>query len=1184
MKKIISIILVLLLSFTAFPISVNAAIRSGDWEYDVVYTENDEQFVSISRYINDSSYETVVIPSMLDGNKVVGISSSSNVFGKNTIKNIIVSEGIVYINRIAEGRKNLSIILPSSLKYIGENAFKNCSINSISMSEGLEGIDKNAFNNCVFNCTVDLPDSLKYLGYSSFESSNLSTVKIGKNARVSAMEYAYPSSVSGNDYEEEYERFKKPPFFNTVGLENIIVDEDAEYLCSEGNVLYSKNKDVIYFVGEGHSDFEMPDTVTSLFNNCFLEKDFERIKIASSLKTIKSGAFAYGTKINNLDYDKNCSLLEIEEGAFASVEFGDFVLPNTVVFIGEKAFSGCKFESFSIQDGSLLQTISEYAFEKTNIKTADFSVCPVLTSIGCWCFSSCTELESINLEDTLFSYLECNTFDGCTSLKTVLLPKYFYFLESNSFNNCTSLETVHTDNYFVDTDLTFSYVFNNSNPEALQTGYSEYLGTITEGDFTFFEYDSFVVLSKYNGSEADYLVTPSYVNGKPVTRINKFAYNNKKSIKKLVLPSKLEYLGKYVLSDNIESIEEFPESLLFIEDQSGIGNQFNNGISFNEGLIYIGYRCMGSAQFDTIILPDSLLVLREDNLHDGIKSITFGAGIRNIDESLGKAKIFIRDNYCIVAEITNRYKIEEINVSENNPFFSSQDGVLYNKDKTELICYPANKADEEFVIPSTVKRIREAAFGNVNRLKKLTIPKSVSRIDNYAFYNSEINQIIFSDNGELDSLNNDAFKGSFIESVHIGSGIKVITSAFKDLPLKSITFSEGIETIGRYAFSNTEIESVYLPSTVSNILDSAFENCSKLSDVYLNNVRYLKSLAFANCISLESIDLTGVRFDSRENCGTFYGCVNLKKFYFTKEEREAYIEEHEFSGNETVESVVIGSSIEEIREAAFENCSNLETAYISPEVKTIAHNAFKGCPKLTIISTLNSPAINYAKANNINYKEQSFIIAPIPDQTYTGRALKPSLIVCQDGFILTADKHYKATYRNNIKVGTATVAVTGLGDYSIFAATARFNIVAPANGEESSTSGGSVSGGNNTANSGTSSDSQKKTTASSSTSGRYSFVTEVARTTIKALKKKRKGFVVKWKRIKKADGYQIQYSKKKGFKKSRLVTVKGRLRSRKTVKKLERKQRYYVRVRAYRNVNGSKVYSAWSFARKVKTK
>lgn len=93
------------------------------------------------------------------------------------------------------------------------------------------------------------------------------------------------------------------------------------------------------------------------------------------------------------------------------------------------------------------------------------------------------------------------------------------------------------------------------------------------------------------------------------------------------------------------------------------------------------------------------------------------------------------------------------------------------------------------------------------------------------------------------------------------------------------------------------------------------------------------------------------------------------------------------------------------------------------------------------------------------------------------------------------------------------------------------------------------------------------------------------KTSIKKLSKGKKKFTVTWSKISGVKGYQIQYSTDKKFKKNnKSVTVTKQKTTKATVKNLESKKKYYVRVRTYKTVNGKKVYSSWSKVKSVKTK
>lgn len=141
----------------------------------------------------------------------------------------------------------------------------------------------------------------------------------------------------------------------------------------------------------------------------------------------------------------------------------------------------------------------------------------------------------------------------------------------------------------------------------------------------------------------------------------------------------------------------------------------------------------------------------------------------------------------------------------------------------------------------------------------------------------------------------------------------------------------------------------------------------------------------------------------------------------------------------TVETIVVGNSVTEIKDRAFADCTNLKTALIADSVTEISDTAFENCDNLNIVCKEGSYAVNYAKRNSIPYT--TFVVAPIPDQEYTGKAITPELDVTAQSKALSAGSDYTAVYSDNIHVGTAKVNVIGLGDYSIFASLVKFNIV-----------------------------------------------------------------------------------------------------------------------------------------------
>ncbi len=161
-------------------------------------------------------------------------------------------------------------------------------------------------------------------------------------------------------------------------------------------------------------------------------------------------------------------------------------------------------------------------------------------------------------------------------------------------------------------------------------------------------------------------------------------------------------------------------------------------------------------------------------------------------------------------------------------------------------------------------------------------------------------------------------------------------------------------------------------------------------------------------------------------------------------------------------------------------------------------------------------------------------VTAIKAQVYTGKTIKPTVIVKYDNKKLTIDKDYTITYKNNKKIGKATVTITGKGNFT-GKKTVKFDII------------------------------PKAVKLSSLTAGK-------------------KELTVKWAKGSGITGYEIQYSLKKNFKDAKIVTVKKAATTKTVLKNLKAKKTYYVRIRTYKTVNGTKYYSAWSAIRNKKTK
>ena len=185
-------------------------------------------------------------------------------------------------------------------------------------------------------------------------------------------------------------------------------------------------------------------------------------------------------------------------------------------------------------------------------------------------------------------------------------------------------------------------------------------------------------------------------------------------------------------------------------------------------------------------------------------------------------------------EFMTCYNLTNITVDNSNQYYSSADGVLFNKEKAELIQYPIGNTRTSYTIPNSVTSIGSCAFVACLNLTSVTIPDSVTSIGYSAFRNcSSLTSITIPDS--VTSIGNWAFYGCD--------------------SLTSVTIPNSVTSIGNYAFYSCDsLTSVTIGNSVTSIGDSAFYSCTSLTSVTIgNSVTSIGDSAFYSCTSLTNI-------------------------------------------------------------------------------------------------------------------------------------------------------------------------------------------------------------------------------------------------------------------------------------------------------------------------------------------
>ena len=269
-------------------------------------------------------------------------------------------------------------------------------------------------------------------------------------------------------------------------------------------------------------------------------------------------------------------------------------------------------------------------------------------------------------------------------------------------------------------------------------------------------------------------------------------------------------------------------------------------------------------------------------------------------------------------------------------------------------------------------------------------------------------------------------------------------------------------------------------------------------------------------------------------------------------------------------------------------------------VKGSKHKECTVCKK--VLETAEIPALS-----RISISKASVTLST-STYAYDGKAKKPGVTVKLNGKTLKNGTDYTVSYSNNTKVGTATVKITGKGNYTgsvskTYSIKNNFKKATISGISNKSYTGKNITQSitvkynGKTLKNGTDytvsySSNKNIGTATVKVTGKGSYAGTITKTfkinpakqEIQKLTAKSKAFFVDWAQKGSATGYEIQYATNSKFTSAKKVTITNKKTDKTTVSKLSGKKKYYVRVRSYTTVKGTKYYGAWSASKSVTTK
>lgn len=276
------------------------------------------------------------------------------------------------------------------------------------------------------------------------------------------------------------------------------------------------------------------------------------------------------------------------------------------------------------------------------------------------------------------------------------------------------------------------------------------------------------------------------------------------------------------------------------------------------------------------------------------------------------------------AKCTNLFAI---NVDNDNPAYSSYNGILLDKYGACLLRCPGGIDDSQFEFPENVSFIAGTAFQGCVNIVDIIIPETVSDIGVNTFAGCiSLQRIVLP--SSINQIGSDMFNGCS--------------------NLSDIILPEKLEYIGERAFLGcTSLSDIILPENLTELSDQSFSGCTSLSHISLSeNILRIGSNCFSGCKSLEYIVLP----NSISEIGSyaFSNCSVLKELVIPN--NVMLIEKGAFFNCNALENIVLSTSITELYTDTFYGCSSLKEIDITSEISKIESYTFSGCTALENIT------------------------------------------------------------------------------------------------------------------------------------------------------------------------------------------------------------------------------------------
>ena len=443
--------------------------------------------------------------------------------------------------------------------------------------------------------------------------------------------------------------------------------KDGELMASEDNLLLI----------DSNGTLKLPESVEVIGEGAFANTAsdgiiLKKVIIPSTVREIRPNAFNGNNQIEEIviETKNGKGVTKIGDFAFAScTKLKIIELPDTVMTVGKNSFTNC----ISLQNVKLSKNIKEISYEM---------------------FKSCKEIKEIEIPEGVTA-IRPGAFSGCANLNKINLPSTLKIIDSNVFTMCLKLSLIDVKN-------NLNFIFEN--------------GILMNKEKTKMQFISSTAIS------GDAFVVPNGIIELSANLLSDSGYGK---IKKVILPESVNTIEVSFFPPNVEEIEINENNPNYMISNKSIYNKEktilymnfskDTNITIENGVKKIGVKAFAKTNAITINLPDSVENIEGYAISsNSVKKVTIGKNIKSIDVNAFYA--------C-----TN---LTEIEIDETNSLFIVENGIIYNKDKTEIIAVATY--DENISIAKGVTKISNNAFIN-RKIKSIVIPQGIKTIGREAF-------------------------------------------------------------------------------------------------------------------------------------------------------------------------------------------------------------------------------------------------------------------------------------------------------------------------------------------------------------------------------------------------------------------------------------------------------------------